>query len=217
MHDTPEALAAPEVAHEPEPAGSYPWFVRLAAHFPMTVTVYAYQLNRRGRASRLARGLIVLLNLIVYTSAAWLAVLPVEAATRPAAAPLITVFTPHSVTVLTPQVSTGAVIAETATFALVFMITAWAFRFGWQRIRPAGCIPMGWCGELADYLATQPRDRPVVIRRGNHGHSPLADAQEMLYTPVNDWSGTACPAPLETDLIMVPASTERVVVLGPLG
>jgi len=54
---------------------------------------------------------------------------------------------------------------------------------------------MSTCGELADYLATQPRDRKVILRKdaGGNGHSPLADAWEGVYVADSTWSGELYP------------------------
>lgn len=71
---------------------------------------------------------------------------------------------------------------------------------------------MSTVGELADYLATQPRDRPVIIQEDAEGncYSPLADADERTYLPTSTWSG---------EIVSPDEGYEgavRVVVLGPV-
>jgi hypothetical protein len=90
---------------------------------------------------------------------------------------------------------------------------------------------MSTVGELADYLATQPRDRKVVLRKDaeGNGHSPLADAWESMYSADSTWSGETHPLPevlaewmagpntqgwSEEDA--APDDAERVIVLGPV-
>lgn len=53
------------------------------------------------------------------------------------------------------------------------------------------------CGELADYLATQPRDRKVILSKDaeGNGYSPLAAAWEAMYSADSTWSGRIYPAP----------------------
>lgn len=80
------------------------------------------------------------------------------------------------------------------------------------------------CGELADYLAVQPRDRKIVLRKDaeGSGHSPLADAWEAMYSADSTWSGETYPTP--EDLVGTepgeynpgPDDAERVIVLGPV-
>ena len=91
----------------------------------------------------------------------------------------------------------------------------------------------GTVGALHDYLATQPRDRKIVLRKDaeGNGHSPLADAWEAIYEPDSAYSGEVYPTP-ESIAAMVGTgewtqadeddrhepgdSAERVVVLGPV-
>jgi hypothetical protein len=89
---------------------------------------------------------------------------------------------------------------------------------------------MSTAGELADYLATQPRDRKVVLSRDaeGNGFSPLADAGESMYAAETTWSGTVHPTPEDlagwmaqpgsawSDEDAAPGGAERVVVLGPV-
>ena len=51
-------------------------------------------------------------------------------------------------------------------------------------------------GDLIDYLATQPRDRKVVMSKDaeGNGFSPLADASEGMYAADSTWSGETPPA-----------------------
>ena len=46
-------------------------------------------------------------------------------------------------------------------------------------------------GDLIDYLATQPRDRRIVMSKDAEGndYSPLADAGEYMYEATSTWSG----------------------------
>ena len=46
-------------------------------------------------------------------------------------------------------------------------------------------------GELADFLATQPRDRKVILQKDaeGNGFSPLAAASEEMYAAESAWSG----------------------------
>jgi hypothetical protein len=84
-------------------------------------------------------------------------------------------------------------------------------------------------GELLDYLATQPRDRKIVMAKDaeGNGFSPLADAEESMYTATSTWSGEVHPTPEQlADLIRdgsgwteedaAPDDSERVVLLGPV-
>jgi hypothetical protein len=90
---------------------------------------------------------------------------------------------------------------------------------------------MSTVGELLDYLATQPRDRKVVLRKDaeGNGHSPLADAWEAMYAAESTWSGETYVLPEELAELMAgdneqgwseddgaPDDAERVVVLGPV-
>jgi hypothetical protein len=47
-----------------------------------------------------------------------------------------------------------------------------------------GKLDLNTVGELIDWLATQPRDRPVILSSDAEGnsYSPLADAEEAMYT-----------------------------------
>lgn len=81
------------------------------------------------------------------------------------------------------------------------------------------------CGELADYLATQPRDRKIVLQKDaeGNGYSPLADADEAMYVADSTWSGDVYQTPEEhaaqenpDDYDEAPEDAERVVVLGPV-
>ena len=86
-------------------------------------------------------------------------------------------------------------------------------------------------GELADYLATQPRDRRVILRKDaeGNGHSPLADAWEAMYAAECTWAGDTYLTPEELAEEMAgsnlqgwseddaaPDDAERVIVLGPV-
>jgi hypothetical protein len=85
-------------------------------------------------------------------------------------------------------------------------------------------------GELADYLATQPRDRRVILRKDGegNGHSPLAEAWESMYAADSTWSGDTYPTPEDLAEWMAepgspwseedaaPDDAERVIVLGPV-
>ena len=90
---------------------------------------------------------------------------------------------------------------------------------------------MGTVGELADYLAAQPRDRKVILRKDaeGNGHSPLADAWEAMYSADSAWSGDTYATPEDLAVAMTPPNlqgwseedaapddAERVVVLGPV-
>lgn len=85
-------------------------------------------------------------------------------------------------------------------------------------------------GELLDYLASQPRDRKIVMAKDGegNGYSPLADAGEEMYVAETTWAGEvyltperhaelmADPASGYTDEDAPPDDAERVVVLGPV-
>jgi hypothetical protein len=85
-------------------------------------------------------------------------------------------------------------------------------------------------GDLLDYLATQPRDRLVVLEKDaeGNGYSPLADAREALYVADTTWSGQVYPTPEDkAEWVASGAWTqqdaddkyepdERVIVLGPV-
>jgi hypothetical protein len=89
---------------------------------------------------------------------------------------------------------------------------------------------MSTVGDLLDYLATQPRDRKVILRKDaeGNGHSPLADAWEAMYTPDTTYSGETHITPEElaeelarpgtnwTEEDAAPDDAERVIVLGPV-
>ena len=83
---------------------------------------------------------------------------------------------------------------------------------------------MGTVGELLDYLATQPRDRKVILRKDaeGNGHSPLADAWEAMYAAGSTWSGDTYATPEDLagtapgEYSPGPDDAERVVVLGPV-
>jgi hypothetical protein len=92
---------------------------------------------------------------------------------------------------------------------------------------------VGTAGELADYLATQPRDRKVILRKDaeGNGHSPLAKAWEGFYEPDSTYSGEVYPTAEDVaswvaagewteedaaDLYEPSDKAERVVVLGPV-
>ena len=85
-------------------------------------------------------------------------------------------------------------------------------------------------GELLDYLATQPRDRKIVLSKDaeGNGFSPLADAGESMYAAESTWSGSVylTPEDLAEELARpnsgygdedaAPDDAERVIVLGPV-
>ena len=85
-------------------------------------------------------------------------------------------------------------------------------------------------GELLDYLATQPRDRMIVLSSDAEGnsYSPLADAGESMYVAETTWSGytrltpedlaaeMAKPGSGWSDDDAAPEDAERVIVLGPV-
>lgn len=90
---------------------------------------------------------------------------------------------------------------------------------------------MSTVGDLMDYLATQPRDRKVILQKDGEGndYSPLSDAGEGLYLAESTWSGEVYMTPEEYRALLAdPASgiteedeppdadVERVVVLGPV-
>ena len=65
-------------------------------------------------------------------------------------------------------------------------------------------------GELMDYLATQPRDRKVILQKDaeGNGYSPLADASEAMYSADSTWSGEVhiTPEQLAEQLASTPAT-----------
>ena len=86
-------------------------------------------------------------------------------------------------------------------------------------------------GELLDYLATQPRDRKIVLSKDaeGNGYSPLADAGESMYAAETTWSGYCYMTPEDlagqmarpdnpgySEEDAAPDDAERVVVLGPV-
>jgi len=70
---------------------------------------------------------------------------------------------------------------------------------------------MSTCGELADLLAAQPRDRPVILEKDaeGNGYSPLAAAGEGSYLADSTWSGEIVSPDDYPDAV-------RVIVLGPV-
>jgi hypothetical protein len=90
-------------------------------------------------------------------------------------------------------------------------------------------IKISTVGDLADYLATQPRDRKVILQKDaeGNGFSPLADASEEMYSADSTWSGEVHPTREHLDELIrygggwseedaAPDDAERVVVLGPV-
>lgn len=91
-------------------------------------------------------------------------------------------------------------------------------------------VNLGTCGELADYLAAQPRDRKVILQKDaeGNGYSPLAEAMPGMYAAETTWSGEVHVTPEDLTALMArPGSTwtaddaapddaERVIVLGPV-
>jgi hypothetical protein len=90
---------------------------------------------------------------------------------------------------------------------------------------------MSTVGDLLDYLATQPRDRKVILRKDaeGNGHSPLAEAWEAMYVADSTWSGETYVTPEDLAEAMAapnvqgwsdddgaPDDAERVIVLGPV-
>ena len=84
-------------------------------------------------------------------------------------------------------------------------------------------------GDLMDYLATQPRNRKIVMSKDaeGNGYSPLADASEAMYAADTTWSGEIYITPEDlafsiandggwTEEDAAPDDAERVVVLGPV-
>jgi len=86
-------------------------------------------------------------------------------------------------------------------------------------------------GELLDYLATQPRDRKVILQKDaeGNGYSPLADADESMYVAECEWDGDVYMTPEDLAEAMTPPNlqgwteddgapddAERVIVLGPV-
>jgi hypothetical protein len=64
-------------------------------------------------------------------------------------------------------------------------------------------------GELADYLATQPRDRRVILDDGE-SWSVLAVASEAGWIPDGQWAGEAYEPGAAPD------GAEAAVILGPV-
>lgn len=91
-------------------------------------------------------------------------------------------------------------------------------------------IGISTAGELMDYLATQPRDRKIVLSKDaeGNGYSPLADAGESMYAAESTWSGHCyiTPEALAEEMSRpgsnwseddrAPDDAERVIVLGPV-
>jgi len=82
---------------------------------------------------------------------------------------------------------------------------------------------MSTAGELLDYLATQPRDRKIILQKDaeGNGYSPLADAAERMYAPDSTWSGEIYQTPEAVaaepgEWSAAPDDAERVIVLGPV-
>jgi hypothetical protein len=85
---------------------------------------------------------------------------------------------------------------------------------------------MRTAGELADYLATIPRDTKVIIRKDPEGNinSPLAKAGEAMYVAHTTWAGEVYPTPEDqarpdegwTAADTAPSGAERVIALGPV-
>lgn len=90
---------------------------------------------------------------------------------------------------------------------------------------------MSTAGELGDYLATQPRDRKVILQKDaeGNGYSPLADAGESMYVAESTWAGETYLTPEQLAEEMAgpnrqgwseenaaPDDAERVIVLGPV-
>ena len=84
-------------------------------------------------------------------------------------------------------------------------------------------------GELADYLATQPRDREIIMQKDEegNGNSPLDQADESMYVPTTTWSGDIHPTPEQladptwqligwTDEDAAPEHAQRVILLTPV-
>lgn len=88
-------------------------------------------------------------------------------------------------------------------------------------------------GELIDFLATQPRDRKVVLEKDaeGNGYSPLSTADEGLYVADSTYSGEMHPTPENVarwvaeghgqagdwgDWSDDDEGVERVIVLGPV-
>lgn len=88
-------------------------------------------------------------------------------------------------------------------------------------------------GELIDFLASQPRDRKVILEKDaeGNGYSPLATADEGLYVADSTYSGEMHPTPEQTARWVAEGhgregdwgnwddaddGVERVIVLGPV-
>lgn len=82
-------------------------------------------------------------------------------------------------------------------------------------------------GELADYLADQPRDRQIVMAKDaeGNGYSPLSAAEEAIYVPESTWSGEIYQTPEQIAASDDPEDefdgsgeegAVRVVLLGPV-
>jgi hypothetical protein len=90
---------------------------------------------------------------------------------------------------------------------------------------------MSTVGDLLDYLATQPRDRKVILSKDEEGNgfSPLAEGGESMYAAESTWSGSVHPTPEDLAELMAspnnpgysdedaaPEDAERVVLLWPV-
>lgn len=73
-------------------------------------------------------------------------------------------------------------------------------------------------GELLDYLATQPRDRPVILSKDadGNGYSPLDDADEGMYEATSTWSGEVYYPDTDEDADEPPEDAVPAVILGPV-
>jgi len=72
---------------------------------------------------------------------------------------------------------------------------------------------MSTAGELADYLATQPRDRKVILQKDAEGNSfsPLYAASEEMYAAQSAWSGEI----IDQAIVNEDEGVEPVIILGP--
>lgn len=69
-------------------------------------------------------------------------------------------------------------------------------------------------GDLMDFLATQPRDRKVILSKDaeGNGFSPLAAASEEMYAAESAWSGEV----IDQAIVNEDEGIERVIVLEPV-
>ena len=95
---------------------------------------------------------------------------------------------------------------------------------------PGSDAKCGTVGELLDYLAAQPRDRKIILRKDaeGNGHSPLYEAWEAMYAADSTWSGDTHPLAAQvtewmaepgsawSEEDMPPDDAEHVIVLGPV-